>query len=109
MKAEPIFKRKFSITTKSGIVVVIFMDLYRLPRSARKEYPEGYKFSWIAYDLDKEEKRILFDCHDLKGPHTHLDGEKTGKPFRWTSLDAATTLFFKTIKEHFGDSEDLED
>jgi hypothetical protein len=84
------------------------MDLYRLPNGSKKEYPEGYKFSWIAFDPENEVKRVLFDCHSKKGPHVHLDDDKEGQAFHWKDLDAASELFFATVKKHFGDF-DLEE
>jgi hypothetical protein len=80
VEAELLFERKFEITTKAGLPVVIFMDLYKLPKGAKKDYPEGYKFSWIAFDSENEAKRVLFDCHTKKGPHLHLDGDKKVSP-----------------------------
>lgn len=109
MEAEQLFRHKFEITTKAGNPIVIFMDLYRLPRGAKKEYPERFKFSWIAFDPDNSARRVLFDCHGDKGPHRHLDDDEEGAPFDWKGLDSAIELFFATVRNHLGDFDELED
>jgi hypothetical protein len=78
------------------------MDLHKLPEGHSENFPEGYKFSWIAFDPNRESERVLFDCHFPKGPHFHIDDEVEGEPFKWTSLDAAYDLFFVKVKERFG-------
>jgi hypothetical protein len=103
VKAARLFQRRFTLTCKDGRVLSVFMDLYRLPDGSFGTFPEGYRFSWIAYASDDEELRVLFDCHPPKGPHFHVDGELRGQPFHWTTLDAAYELFFAKVREHFGD------
>lgn len=83
--------------------MVVVMDLYKLPEGHTKSFPEGYRFSWIAFDSDDDRERVLFDCHHPKGPHVHIDDDTDGKPFDWTTLDEAYELFFLTIRQRFGD------
>ena len=86
------------------------MDVYRLPKGHPETFPDGYRFSWIAYDSEKETNRVLFDCHHPKGPHFHIDHDPEGQPFEWKSLEAAYDLFFEKIRERFGDFQmDLEE
>jgi hypothetical protein len=103
VKATEIFKRQFEVTCKGGKTVVVFMDLYKLPKGYPKSFPEGYKFSWIAYDPDDESAKVLFDCHPPKGPHVHVDNDKDGEAFDWKNLDDAYELFFAKVREKFGD------
>lgn len=80
------------------------MDLFRLTEEdPAQTHPEGYRFSWIAFDRESPEKRVLFDCHPPKGPHFHLDEDREGVPFEWTSLAAAIEFFRQKVREHFGE------
>ena len=103
MKATQIFKRKFELTCDDGKTVVVFMDLYKLPNGYPGLFPEGYKFSWIAYNPNDESAKVLFDCHLPKGPHVHLDDDSDGEPFAWTTLDDAYEHFFAKVRERFGE------
>ena len=78
------------------------MDLYKLP-SNQSGYPEGYKFSWIAFDPKKPMERVLLDVHPPKGPHLHIDDDPQGIPFEWTSIKAAEEFFIAKIEERFGE------
>lgn len=97
------FKRKFAVTTRAGRRIVVFADLYRLPKPEMKRGPDRYKFSWIAFDSENDSKKVLMDCHEPKAPHIHLDDDPNGRAFRWRGIDAAWELFFDTIRSHFGE------
>jgi hypothetical protein len=64
------------------------MDLYKLPEGHPKSFPDGHRFSWIAFDSDDESMRVLFDCHHPKGPHFHVDNEATA----WRSSGRLWTI-----------------
>ena len=93
MNATLIFHEKFAVRTTEGREVLIELDLYKLPDPYDSTYPEGYRFSWIALDPNDAAQRVLFDCHPPKGPHLHIDMEKEGTPFKWTSLLDAQNFF----------------
>lgn len=78
------------------------MDLFRLAE-AKAGFPDGYRFSWIAFDSDNPASRVLFDCHPPKGPHIHIDGDKDGLPYEWNGLEEAERFFRRKLKEHFGE------
>jgi len=101
--ARRIFKRRFNLRCLSGRLIAVVMDLYKLPDVHPKSFPEGYRFSWIAFDSDNEDSRVLFDCHAPKGPHMHIDRDQNGEPFEWTTLDKVYDLFFQTVRKQFGD------
>ena len=105
MKATLIFQRTFTLTCRTGRSISVFMDVFRLPEGHPESFPEGYRFSWIAYDSENEEARVLFDCHHPKGPHIHVDEDPAGTPFKWVSLESAYDLFFSKLREWFGDFE----
>ena len=79
------------------------MDLYRLPKGHPKIFPEGYRFSWIAYDPENPLFRVLFDCHPPKGPHVHVDDNKEGDAIEWISLEVTYLEFFEAIRKRFGE------
>jgi hypothetical protein len=103
VKALLLFERRFTLTCVGGRVVEVFMDLYQLPEGYSQAYPEGYRFSWIAFDSENPQARVLFDCHHPKGPHVHVDEDSDGESFEWTSLDEVYELFFEKLRERFGD------
>ena len=109
MKPELIFRRRFVLTCRSGKVILVYMDVFKLPDSSSKMVSEGYRFSWIAYDSENEAARVLFDNHPPKGPHSHIDGDLEGKPFKWKSLDASYERFFEKVRDRFGDFEITEE
>lgn len=109
MDAKKLFEERFTIQLTNGKTIVVFMDLYQLTEQRSKFFPEGYKFSWIAFDIDNPEHRVLFDCHPPKGPHVHIDGDPKGMPFEWKGLEIAQTFFFKKVKERFGPFMDEEE
>ncbi|CAG8685717.1 12808_t:CDS:1, partial [Ambispora gerdemannii] len=39
------------------------MKLRLFPNEKRKEFPEGLKINWIAYNEDNTTERVLFDNH----------------------------------------------
>lgn len=78
------------------------MDLYKLPKGHPKSFPDGYKFSWIAFDPEDKEAKVLFDCHPPKGPHIHVDNDVEGEPFEWRSIDDAYALFLAEVRQRFG-------
>ncbi len=83
------------------------MDLYKLAKGHPKSFPEGYRFSWIAFDPDQPLKRVLFDCHEPKGPHVHIDDDLQGELIEWTTLEQIYELFFRKIRTRFGEYEEL--
>ena len=102
MKAMCLFDEKFEMAREDGRVIVVCMDLYKVPEGETTGLPNGYRFSWIAYDPDKTQNRVLFDCHSPKGPHFHLDDEKEGTPYHWVGLVEAERYFFEVVEGHFG-------
>ncbi len=78
------------------------MKLVRLSGIKRKEFPQDYKFSWIAYNLENTKERILFDNHYGKEPHYHLDQDKKGIFFTWLSGKESEALFWEKVRQRFG-------
>jgi hypothetical protein len=104
MKASLVFQTKFTRALSSGTVLKIFMDLYLLPvrRGKTAHFPDDYRFSWIAFDSEAPEKRVLFDCHKDKGAHVHFDDKELERNITVTTPDEAEKLFYELIVERFG-------
>jgi len=103
-KAFLILRRSASIEYENGRILSVRMDLYSIqePRGA-----QDFRFSWIAFDLDDPEKRVLFDSHPPKGPHFHI-GHQEGV-FEWRSISQALKLFFEFVEKEFGPHPDFDE
>ena len=102
MDAILVYSIKVTVTVKGGKRITVVMDLFKLS-SAQSGYPEGYKFSWIAFDPKNPLERVLFDTHPPKGPHLHLDDDPIGIPYAWVGLREAQEFFLAKVQEHFGE------
>jgi len=76
------------------------MKLKKMPEPYGQEFPHGYKFSWIAYNVKNDKERVLFDNHTNKPPHIHTNGHK--EYFDWTSLGESEKLFLTRVQQRFG-------
>ncbi len=105
MKATLVFEGRRLFKTETGRTVVVEMDLYEL-NDPNPHFP--YRFSWIAFDQESPEERVLFDCHPPKKPHFHLsDGNE--ETFEWTSFADGVALFQKKTRERFGELSEISD
>ena len=102
MKAVLLQKSKTTITVGSGRTIAIYVDTFQLRGAKDSSSWQAYRFSWIAFDPDESDAKVLFDCHEPKGPHWHIDGDKVGHPFAWKGLKEAEDLFFEKVEERFG-------
>lgn len=109
MKAKPqwISSQRWVFITKAGKRVVVIMKLWLFPNEKRKEFPEGLKINWIAYNEDNATERVLFDNHHGKVLHYHIDGEKPGTPFVWISRKQVEELFWEKVQTRFGKLEKI--
>jgi hypothetical protein len=103
MKALLLFESRRIFRSAKGRVIVMAMDLYELPASESQGAQVPYRFSWIAFDRDAPDQRVLFDSHPPKGPHFHLDGDDAGQSFVWVSISEAVALFERKVTERFGE------
>lgn len=103
MKASLIFDMDFTVSLGGQKKLDIRMDLYKIDENEKpSDYPEGYKFSWIAFNPDDPSEKVLVDCHKGKGPHFHIDNDIQGTSFQWNNLDEAIDLFTEKVSERFG-------
>ena len=94
-----------TIITSQGQEISLRMRLWQFPSNLKlPEFPEGYKFSWIAFNvINPQQEFVLFDNHHGKPPHYHIDNKKKYTFFTWTSRKEAQKLFFQKVQERFGD------
>ena len=76
VKPQLIYQRERNYQTSLGYIIRIKMKLPKLPNIQKKEFPQDYKFSWIAYSLENTNERVLFDNHHGKAPHFHVDNDQ---------------------------------
>lgn len=109
MKARLVMQRRFLAESRKGKQIVVEMDLYEVSGPGAERLPGGYRFSWIAFNAQNPNERVLFDSHPPKGPHFHLDDRKNEIKIEWTSLEATERLFYRTVARHFDiDPKELE-
>ena len=101
MKATLIDKRSFVVISKKNITIIIKMDLYKIHGKNANQHPEGFRFSWIAFNSEDPVQKILFDSHPPKGPHFHIDNDPVGISIEWSSLELTEQLFFNLVAHHF--------
>ena len=65
-----------------------------------KEFPQGYKFRLIAYNLENPSELVRIDNHCGKSLHYHSNGKQ--KFFTWVSLAETERLFLQLTQEKFG-------
>jgi hypothetical protein len=89
------------VLTAKGYLVRIIIEVHYLPNLQLAEFPDNYKFKWMAFCLGKRPyEYIRFDNHRGKPPHYHIDEKEIF--FKWTSLEETEKMFFKMVRERFG-------
>lgn len=83
----------------SGKKIFIEVEVLKLATD-KPEFPQGFKFKWLAFDRDKPSEKILFDNHTGKKPHYHID--KKEKFFTWKSRKDTQQMFYQEIIKKWG-------
>lgn len=104
MKPTLVHSWEETVITAEGYEISLRMRLWMFTSGQYSaEFPEGYKFSWIAFNIEKSEQEfVLFDNHSKKPPHYHIDDKKKYVFFDWGSREKAEKLFFQKVQERFG-------
>ncbi|CFW92737.1 protein of unknown function [endosymbiont DhMRE of Dentiscutata heterogama] len=95
-----IYHRKITLLTARAIVIKVEMSLVKFTSQVSTEFPEGYKFRWMAYNVDNPDKLLRFDNHTGKFPHWHDNGQEG--ELEWLGLEKTEQLFFQKVKSKFG-------
>jgi hypothetical protein len=88
--------------TEHGYLIRLEMKLMRFPNPARPEFPDGYKFRWIVYNIENTSELVRMDNHRGKPLHLHIDSDKKSEPVPWVSLNETRKFFFHQVYQRFG-------
>ena len=93
------YHRQEEFLMSSGKKIFIEIRLWKL-LTDKLEFPEGYKFKWIAFNRDNPSERVLFDNHTGKKPHYHENSHEVF--FTWISRKHAQQMFYQKVIKKFG-------
>ena len=93
------YHRQDEFLMSSGKKIFIEVKLVKLLTN-KPEFPQGYRFKWIAFNRDNPSERVLFDNHLGKGSHWHENGHQ--EFFTWVSRQHTQQMFYEKIIEKFG-------
>ncbi|RHZ35732.1 hypothetical protein [endosymbiont GvMRE of Glomus versiforme] len=99
VKALLKYYRQDEFLMSSGKKIFIEIKLWKLATD-KPEFPEGYKFKWMAFNRDNPREMIRFDNHRGKGPHYHENGTEVF--FIWKSRQHTQQMFYQMIIKKFG-------
>ena len=99
-KGDLLLSEERKLITKSGFLIGVEVELWKLSLPQPVEFPQGYKFKIIAYNLENSSEMVRIDNHHGKSPHYHLNGKQ--KFFTWVSLAETERLFLQLAQEKFG-------
>lgn len=101
MKATKIVSRKVTYTVKSsGESLRVIVEVWKIFPPEGDHFPDGLKFSIVAFLESAPGEAVIIDCHPPKGPHFHFGGKEVSFP--WEGLDKAETLFWELVEKKFG-------
>lgn len=104
MKAQLILRKKKTLPLKFGGSVTIFMDCYQINK-VELGFDAAYRFSLIAYDPLRPERRVLIDQHVDKPCHLHIE-DREFEIESPATLDALIELFQLEVVKYFGEAEE---
>jgi hypothetical protein len=102
VKAKLLFQEKGTWDRVFGGSVTIFMDCYEV-ESTDQGFDKAFTFSWIAFDPEKPDRRVLMDQHRGRPCHLHIGDKEIFMTVEFDSLDKAISFFFLEVKKHFGE------
>lgn len=94
--AEKLLEREF--TTSNGTKIEILA--WKVPKS--KEYPEGIKYKFQAYNPETEETILRYDNHNKHAGsrhHKHI-GEEITEKIEFNGVKEAYRKFVEEVEEH---------
>jgi hypothetical protein len=100
MKATRISFKKLNFILASNEELLVILDVWKIPPPEDQNFPDGFKFSFIAFKADNPNEKILLDCHPPKGPHMHINNDELS--FEWSGIESATELFWEKVENKFG-------
>lgn len=102
MRAHLLFKDRQEWGLKFGGVLAISMDCYQVTNS-NLEFEKTFVFSWIAFDPENPERRVLMDQHRTKACHLHLGTREVLLQKIPRTLEDALVVFRNEVEKYFGE------
>lgn len=102
MKATQIFVVERIIESESGVLYRLHMDLFDLGKGrANGLFLNRFRLSWIFFEVENPDRRVLVDCHSPFGTHLHFDSGPR-QAVAAETLAEVRDIFAAAIKNHFG-------
>lgn len=77
------------------------MDLYKVPSASSDVFDLTlYKLSWIFFNSEEPDRRVLMDNHKPIGLHLHIN-QGPQIPVTAMTIEEAKKIFVENIKKHF--------
>jgi len=102
MESNYLTWEKETFLTEHSYLIRLEMKLIKFPKPTRPEFPDGYKFRRIVYNIENPSELVRLDNHQGKPLHLHIDGDKKGKLVPWISLEETRQFFFQQVYQRFG-------
>ena len=100
MKAVRITYKKLNFILLSGEELFVILDVFKIPPPEDQNFPDGFKFSFLAFKEANPDDKVLLDCHPPKKPHYHEGDEEV--EFEWNGIEMAVELFWEKVEIKFG-------
>jgi hypothetical protein len=106
VKAKKIASRTATFLIKASKEQLrVHIEVWEIPYPESKKFPDGLKFSIVAFIENNTSDAVVVDCHPPKGPHFHFEGKET--QFEWKGLEEAEELFWDLVEKKFGKIEEV--
>lgn len=106
VKATKIASRTATFLTKTTREQIrVHVEVWKIPYPEGEKFPDGLKFSIVAFCENNTSDSVIIDCHPPKGPHFHFEGKEV--QFKWEGLDEAEKLFWELVEKKFGEIEEV--
>ena len=93
------------VELKSGGSIVIVIEVIEIAPNKAGLFLERFKLSWIAFNPESPDQRVLMDAHSPFGLHYHInDGAQV--PIKVSNLQECLKLFETLVINQFGELEE---
>jgi hypothetical protein len=102
MRATLIIHQKFELKSKNPEIgdVAVIVQVWKIPPPNDQSYPDGKRYSLVAFQSKKAGEKVLLDCHPPKGPHFHTENGDVFLP--GLNYEEAFKIFWVKMEERFG-------
>jgi hypothetical protein len=93
------------VELKSGGWIVVVIEIIEISPNKAGLFLDRFKLSWIAFNPENPDQRVLVDAHSPFGLHYHInDGAQI--PVKGSNLQECLKLFQSLVISHFGELEE---